>query len=74
MLNDESYDQYYPSYTFVSMLPDETKIQREVIRIRRYVDDDDPRGTKRHFLMTGQNHTVVRCVSDIVQDMQDDID
>jgi hypothetical protein len=74
ILSEENYEQYYPSYLFISMLPEQTKIQHEVIKIRRYIKSDDSSGTKRHLSLTGQNYTEIRSVSLILQDMQDDLD
>lgn len=74
LLSDENYSQYYPSYLFVSMLPEENKIQNEVVKIRRYVNEGDTKGTRRHLMLTGQNETYVRSVSVFLQDLQDDID
>ena len=74
LLSDENYSQYYPSYLFVSMLPEENKIQNEVVKIRRYINEGDTKGTRRHLMLTGQNETYVRSVSVFLQDLQDDID
>ena len=79
LLENESYDVYYPSYLFVSMLPSTTPIQHEVIRLRRYIapQEEDPVGTRRHLVITyagGGKATTVRGVSEILQDMQDDVE
>ena len=74
ILSLEDHSEYYPSYLFVSMLPEKTKIQHEVIRIRRYIADADTVGTKRHFSVKGQRLATARSASPILADMQDDID
>ena len=76
ILSEENYDQYYPSYLFVSMLPEENKIQHEVVKIRRYINGADAKGTKRHLTLTGDNYTYThpRSVSVLLQDMEDDIE
>lgn len=78
-VSNENYDQYYPSFLFVSMLPEKegdtvNRIQREQIKLRRYIDGTDTSGTRRHMKMTGENLTTLRGVSEILQDLQDDID
>ena len=78
-VSNENYEQYYPSFLFVSMLPEKdgntlTRIQREQINLRRYIDEGDSSGTRRHMKMTGENLTTLRGVSEILQDLQDDID
>ena len=78
-VSNENYDQYYPSFLFVSMLPEKegdtvNRIQREQIKLRRYIDGTDTSGTLRHMKMTGENLTTLRGVSEILQDLQDDID
>ncbi|MBQ8719944.1 MAG: hypothetical protein IJY65_02815 [Clostridia bacterium] len=86
-VSNENYDQYYPSFLFVSMLPEKddggsiVKIQREQIYLKRYIagkdadgNETDTSGTKRHMKMTGANLTKLRGVSEILQDLQDDID
>ena len=81
LLNDEDYTQYYPSFLFVSMLPEKengsiSKIQNEKIKLRRYIADEntDTFGTRRHISMTGENLTKLRGVSEVLEDLQDDID
>lgn len=74
ILSEESYSQYYPSYLFVSMLPEENKIQSEVVKIRRYIHGSDSKGTQRHLAITGQNQTHIRSVSVFLEDLQDDTD
>lgn len=74
LLGAEDYYDYYPSYLFVSMLPEEVKIQNEAVKVRRYINDSDGSGTRRHFLITGGNYTKVRGVSVMTEDVQDDVD
>ena len=70
----EDYNNYYPSYLFVGMLPKDNKIQYEVVNIRRYIKNDDAFGTRRHLTMSGENYTAIRSASPIMEDYQDDID
>lgn len=80
LLNEEDYTQYYPSFLFVSMLPEMTdgsltkKINNEKVCIRRYIDGNDESGTQRYIKMTGETHTSLRGVSEVFEDLQDDID
>ena len=83
LVNLEEYDKYYPSYLLIGMLPERvqdqsesiTKIQNEVIKIRRYIKTQgDSFGTKRHLKMLGENYTAIRSASPVMEDYQDDID
>ena len=76
LLDLEDYNNYYPSYLFVGMLPEQNKIQYEIVNIRRYIKDDntDKFGTRRHITMTGEIYTTLRPASSLMEDYQDDID
>ena len=81
LLNLEEYDNYYPSYLLVGMLPEQNgsgsvvKIQNEVVMIRRYIKtENDSFGTKRHLKMIGENYTTIRSASPVMEDYHDDID
>ncbi len=76
VLGGEDYTKYYPSYYFVSMLPEDPtdKINKEVIKIRRYISETDEVLTKRHFKMTGQIKAVPRPISELLSDNQDDLE
>ena len=73
LFDAEDYNEYYPSYLFVSMLPEKNKIQHEVVKIKRYIKNDDLKGTKRHLSLNGQIYTRQRSVSILLQDSQDDL-
>ena len=82
LINLEEYENYYPSYLFVGMLPEKDqgtgnviKIQNEVIKIRRYIaGNTDTTGTKRHLQMLDEILTKIRPASPVMEDYQDDID
>ncbi len=81
LIEEEDYQYYYPSYYFLTMLPEikdgaTVLIQNNSIKIRRYIDETDSVGTKRHIVVTdtGPVPAKPKPISEFFTDVQDDLD